>query len=87
MTQYTITIDVSVWSEPDLLQAAVKNYTDQNYGPTVEDDALWLLAPNGVIDVGACLVQLFDPGESPPGVDILDSGAVRHIMDASASAL
>ena len=55
-----------------------------------EEGALEILRPNGEIDVGACLIQLCDPG-TLPGCEIHGSDAETHNLpfikseDSSAS--
>ena len=72
MTNANVTIYVTVYDEQALWKHAYAKMEsdtgtqDQGY---VEEVLGTLTEPN----VGACLQMIFDPGESPPGVCIIES--------------
>jgi len=76
---FAVIIDVTVYDESALFQAACERYCKENEQCAApEEDALDLLRPGGDIDVSACLQMLFDPGLSPPGCQIEQSSIEDH---------
>jgi hypothetical protein len=67
---YTVSILVDVLDKRVLLQSALSRAKDDGL---TSHEARSLLKPGGQIDVGACLVMLFDPGNSPQGCEIMES--------------
>jgi hypothetical protein len=61
-------IYVRVFDAEALYQAAMAKMEQDGI-----EDAEESLRPNGEIDTAKCLQMLLDPGESPPGCQILDS--------------
>jgi hypothetical protein len=71
---YTFTMDVEVDDEETLFDNALFVATQAIDGPAfTQEAALDLLRPNGLIDVGACVQMVLDPGESPPGLSLVES--------------
>ncbi len=69
---YKVEIAVRVTDPAALRAAAIKSYASFNAKATKDeiDDAF---GPEDDINVSACLIELFDPGESPEGTSILES--------------
>jgi hypothetical protein len=57
-------------TDPERLLAAALAHPDAADGVERDD----FLDTDGKIDIHKCLTMLFDPGVSPPGCEILDSG-------------
>lgn len=70
---YTVSIDVEVLDANELFKTAMKHATEVD--SMSEGDARELLAPEGDIDIRACLMMVFDPGVSPDGTSINGSTA------------
>lgn len=62
-------IDLDVHDAEQLYAAALERAVQEKVG---HQDAVSSLRPGGVIDAGACLVMLLDPG-ALPGVSINES--------------
>lgn len=67
---FRFTMDISVGDAEALY---VKALNHANEGGTPLADGELMLRPDGVIDIGACLIMLFDPGVSPDGTTIIGS--------------
>jgi hypothetical protein len=78
---YTFTMDVEVDDEEKLFDQAMKVATTAAV-PLTESNARNLLRPEGMIDVRACVQMVLDPGESPPGLSLVESGVYQD-MDES----
>lgn len=70
---YDVKISVRVFDAPALFEAALKHAVEVDKLP--EADARALLTDGDGPDVGQCLQMLFDPGASPSGCEIEESGA------------
>lgn len=73
--RYTVSIDVAVF-DPDALLATAKTYLQRDQCTTIDE---LLRHADGTIDVGECLIAIFDPGESPPGVEIERTSAMEDV--------
>lgn len=71
-TVHTVTIDVRVFDAAQLWTRAMDHAVTKDKMSAVE--ARELLEPDGVIDVGACLIMLLDPGHLT-GCEILQSSS------------
>jgi hypothetical protein len=69
---YNVQISVEIHNENGLYVAALKKLMSTGI-EAAEAEAF--LRKGGVVDVEACLVQVIDPGESPEGIQIIDSSA------------
>lgn len=70
---FGVTIDVVVNDRSALYRHALAKLCDA--GIDAMDAGASLRDANGEVDIARCLVIAFDPGESPPGVQIQDSSA------------
>lgn len=76
---YTVKIDVRVFDERALWRAAYAHYEEEN--GTADQGHFMEICGNpddkegSTVDVGACLLMLFDPGVSPDGCEIQGSAA------------
>lgn len=68
----TFTLHLTVHNVDDLFNAAWESCRKQDM-PAV--DIAKHLMIDGRIDIAQCICQLCDPGMSPPGTQIQDSGA------------
>ena len=69
-TEHECSIYVRVYDAEALYKAALAKCK----ADLIEtDDAEEVLRPDGEIDAAKCLQMILDPGESPPGCEILDS--------------
>ncbi len=76
MKPYTVSIYVNVHDRAELHAAAMQSYVQDNPGNrTAIREAYELFGTTRNPKLGACLIQLLDPGGGVPGVDILDSSA------------
>jgi hypothetical protein len=73
---YPFTLWVRVTDPERLLEAALAHPDAIEAGHTRDD----YLSEEGEIKVPECLVMLFDPGVSPPGCEILDSGVSGEVV-------
>lgn len=69
MSTYVLTITIRVTDPAALLAAATSHYINENDGQQPEG----FTDEDGEPIISACLIQLFDPGISPNGCEILDS--------------
>lgn len=69
---YTFSIEVLVDDVGDLFDHAVSLALKDRLSL---DEARALFMTDGEVDIEACLIQIFDPGTSPPGMEIQDSSA------------
>lgn len=65
-------IDLRVTDAEELYASALRHATTAE--SLTQQQAEELLKPAGVIDESACLVMLLDPGVSPSGIEIDESG-------------
>lgn len=70
----SITIHVDVFDPKELWRRAYGTYEEQN-GTADQGDFEEMCGTEEEPDIGACLQMIFDPGESPPGIQINDSSA------------
>lgn len=75
---YTVSIRVEVVDEQALYHEALER---AQAGGLSRQDADEMLIADGIVNVNACLVQVLDPGRSPAGVQIIDSGALRDAVE------
>ncbi|MAM38831.1 MAG: hypothetical protein CL949_10105 [Erythrobacter sp.] len=69
---YIVNIAIQVTNAIDLRNAAIGNYrTDNPNAHASEIDEAF--GPENDINISACLIELFDPGDSPEGTTILES--------------
>lgn len=69
---HTVNIAIQVTDPIDLRNAAIRNYrTDYPSAPDFEIDEAF--GPEDDINISACLIELFDPGQSPEGTSIIES--------------
>ena len=78
VTYYAVTIDVAVYDEQQLFDAALASLMEEGHPGDVED----FLGTKDEPDIGGCLIQLLDPGMSPPGTSIIVS-SVQLIAEES----
>lgn len=77
-TSATVSIHVEVTDEQVLWDHAKAVYAKENPGrdpADVEKEFLDMCGTREEPTVDQCLVMVFDPGESPPGVEIVESTA------------
>lgn len=79
MTPCTVTIDVTVYDEQALwdtaLEAYIKAGTATSDPEVIRKDFEDLCGTRDEPKITDCLCMVFDPGESPPGVQINESAA------------
>lgn len=76
MVEASVTLHVTIHDEHQLWMAARDNYLQAN--PTATTEELDGFFGDGrdedfPYDLSGCLRELFDPGVSPPGIEIQDS--------------
>lgn len=69
---HTVSIKVEVVDEQALYQAAVNRSKDCGL---TQEDADMVLMKDGIVNINACLAQVFDLVKSPAGVQIIGSNA------------
>lgn len=78
-TSAQVTIFVDVYDEQAMWDAAyeayVKTGTATSDAEVIRKDFEELCGPRDEPDIAECLRMIFDPGESPPGLQINDSSA------------
>lgn len=74
MTSASITLYVDVTDEQELWRHAYAKYEEGN-GTADQSDFEEMCGTADAPNVPECLRMVFDPGESPPGVQINDSSA------------
>lgn len=70
-TSASVTIHLEVFDEQAMWDHAKSVYEQTNLSSGFEE----LCGPREEPDIGECLRMIFDPGESPPGIQINDSSA------------
>lgn len=77
-TAASVTIHVEVFDPQEMWDHALHVYGASNGGrdaATVRQEFDDMCGPREEPDIGECLRMIFDPGESPPGIQINDSSA------------
>jgi hypothetical protein len=67
--RFNVSMDVDVFNEEALFDAAYEHATDNGCGLS-DHEAMELLRPSGELDVAAGVQMLLDPGVSPAGMQI-----------------
>lgn len=70
---FTFTMDVEIYDPTALFNVALERMIEDGLD---QADAVDMLKPGGDLDIGACLVAIFDPGVSPAGVQIQGSTSI-----------
>jgi hypothetical protein len=70
---YRVVIDIEVEDPETLYMAAMHHATSWDGMDRVDAQDLLRPDPEEVCDVGACLIMLLDPGQSPAGTSIIES--------------
>lgn len=73
-TPYLYQVHLNITDTTQLFEAAVRSCQRARMAPA---DIEEFLRPNGTLAIEACLRQLLDPGQSPPGCEILDTSAAE----------
>lgn len=77
-TAASVTLHVEVFDAQAMWGHAYVIYQRSNRGRsgiTVREEFVEMCGPRMEPDIGECLRMIFDPGESPPGIQINDSSA------------
>ena len=71
---YEASVLVELTDQQALYRAALERATEEGLSAEEADE---MLIDDDGINIGACLQMVFDPGQSWPGTQILDSSAER----------